>query len=1032
MSKSERLEHNLVLNNFLLNKFGFLVNYQLFKVLSDKKEGYDENGKSYFFNVLKSLPNLEISIDLLEKYDYNIKNYLKQINYKRDIPIQLKYFQYLTILFTEFYLDQLFNNIKDFNENLNGILRNEGKYDLLYSEDHLMKVAYWMATGSGKTLIMHINYLQFLNYNIGKNKINYDNIILITPNENLSKQHLDEFKKSSIDSEIFSNSNQGYFVTFLNPKKVKIIDIHKISEEKKGQGVSIDKEYFGSKNILFVDEGHKGSGGDVWKNLREYISQEGFTFEYSATFGQAINRPGKQQKELFTEYSKAIIFDYSYHYFHNDGYGKDYRILNLKENVYKKSKNTLMLANLLAFFEQKLIYKEIKDEIRDYNIEEPLWIFVGSKVTGKNQQSDIFEIITFINNFMKNNDNWVIETISNILKGKSDILDKKNRDIFSPRYPEKKLEFLRKHISNPKTIYDKIIQDIFHSKKPSKLCLVDLKKTGGEVALKLVNSDYFGVITIGDKSSFLKLVKSKGKKDFIFQEDVFSRSIFDDINRKDSNINILIGAKKFIEGWDSWRVSNMGLLNIGKREGTQIIQLFGRGVRLKGKKMSLKRSNYVEAKHPDYLTALETLNIFGIKANYMDQFREFLESEGINTDNFLEYSIPIKIEDKFLKKNLQIPIVDEEKFQSEYFFELKFDNSINVRVDLIPRGEIIESQKDLGIQATTVKGAYPIPNEYLDLLDWDEIFFDLYNYRSDREWWNIIFTKEILHRIISMAQYSLYCIPKMLQIKKFEEINSIEEIVKIILRKYLYSFYNRTKNEWMKNNMSLVTLNKDHSNFKNYKITVNEKRPFIVSEIQNLVENYFNDFLIGEKNGEYLRNAYFNEHLYQPLLVDSENFMITPKGILEKGEEDFIKNLRYFIDKKPDILKNKEIYLLRNLPKIGIGFFENYYFYPDFILWILEGDKQNIIFVDPKGLVFIQEGLENRKLRLNKDIKNIEETLVGETGKQITLDSFIISVSAYQTVKSNFTSDRGTLEKNNILFQEDPKHIEKLFVSVIE
>ena len=38
-----------------------------------------------------------------------------------------------------------------------------------------------------------------------------------------------------------------------------------------------------------------------------------------------------------------------------------------------------------------------------------------------------------------------------------------------------------------------------------------------------------------------------------------------------------------MEGWNSWRVSNMGLLNIGRNEGSEIIQLFGRGVRLRGR-----------------------------------------------------------------------------------------------------------------------------------------------------------------------------------------------------------------------------------------------------------------------------------------------------------------------------------------------------------------------------------------------------------------------------------------------------------------
>jgi hypothetical protein len=61
-----------------------------------------------------------------------------------------------------------------------------------------------------------------------------------------------------------------------------------------------------------------------------------------------------------------------------------------------------------------------------------------------------------------------------------------------------------------------------------------------------------------------------------------------------------IGSKKFIEGWDCWRVSAMGLMHVGRAEGTQIIQFFGRGVRLKGYVWSLKRSGHA---NPPYRPA---------------------------------------------------------------------------------------------------------------------------------------------------------------------------------------------------------------------------------------------------------------------------------------------------------------------------------------------------------------------------------------------------------------------------------------------
>ena len=40
----------------------------------------------------------------------------------------------------------------------------------------------------------------------------------------------------------------------------------------------------------------------------------------------------------------------------------------------------------------------------------------------------------------------------------------------------------------------------------------------------------------------------------------FSDSLFHEINKEDSTVKLLIRWKKFTEGWNSWRVSTMGLM----------------------------------------------------------------------------------------------------------------------------------------------------------------------------------------------------------------------------------------------------------------------------------------------------------------------------------------------------------------------------------------------------------------------------------------------------------------------------------------
>jgi superfamily II DNA/RNA helicase len=60
-----------------------------------------------------------------------------------------------------------------------------------YTADDLNKVCYQNATGSGKTLVMHVNLLQFRHYAREADRADeLSRVILLTPNEALSKQHI--------------------------------------------------------------------------------------------------------------------------------------------------------------------------------------------------------------------------------------------------------------------------------------------------------------------------------------------------------------------------------------------------------------------------------------------------------------------------------------------------------------------------------------------------------------------------------------------------------------------------------------------------------------------------------------------------------------------------------------------------------------------------------------------------------------------------------------------------------------------------
>ena len=97
-------------------------------------------------------------------------------------------------------------------------------------------------------------------------------------------------------------------------KTIEIIDIHKLREDMGAKTVAIDA--FEGNNLVLVDEGHRGASSSVegvWMNARSRLCEQGFSFEYSATFGQAVKGRGTLEKQ----YAKCILFDYSYRYFYN-------------------------------------------------------------------------------------------------------------------------------------------------------------------------------------------------------------------------------------------------------------------------------------------------------------------------------------------------------------------------------------------------------------------------------------------------------------------------------------------------------------------------------------------------------------------------------------------------------------------------------------------------------------------------------------------------------------------------------------------
>ena len=235
--------YKLVLNQWLFSLFGLSSDdgfypmngrrvplleafTQRFQIGENTAEGLDENNIHRFHTALvnqveplEALPN-----DLLLEYDQNIVRHTQRLNERRlargEEPIVWKYFQYLTLLFTEIYLDRYFRDpapcwhrSTDRSRGYNAdkpdpdkvpcstarAMRRRNSISLPLERDRL-----------GQDPLMHANILQYQRYveKHGRSR-HLNRIILLTPNEGLSIQHLGEFQAAGFQAELFDKDGRG-------------------------------------------------------------------------------------------------------------------------------------------------------------------------------------------------------------------------------------------------------------------------------------------------------------------------------------------------------------------------------------------------------------------------------------------------------------------------------------------------------------------------------------------------------------------------------------------------------------------------------------------------------------------------------------------------------------------------------------------------------------------------------------------------------------------------------------------------------
>jgi hypothetical protein len=409
-----------------------------------------------------------------------------------------------------------------------------------------------------------------------------------------------------------------------------------------------------------------------------------------------------------------------------------------------------------------------------------------------------------------------------------------------------------------------------------------IKGNENEIALRASEAggdSPFGLIYIGKASDLTALIKpAYGIEQ---SEDAMNDAWFPTIDQPGSPVNFLVGAKMFIEGWSSWRVSAMGLINIGKSEGSEIIQLFGRGVRLLGVNRGLKRSSHVIGKIPLAklrlaLPLLERLFVFAIDSRYMEKFREKLDLEGVDGSGFLEYELELwrTIDHK------KLPDLAMPEWPGETAFRERaaavFDR---VHLGNVPTRRRITARHESRFQAQASdqhfdRGGGGLVEKKLseciwgNLIDREALYLRLVAYARERSFDNLAFGVSFLRQFIDDHADDLIiaAAEDFHRPATWRDRRRLEDVVFDLLKDALDRIYRRAQQGWETRNMTIPRLGKDHADYTfAYRIRVPQRlaltAPQFITDLNTLLSHCpKREWTGAEPIAAVVR---FGDHLYQ-------------------------------------------------------------------------------------------------------------------------------------------------------------------------
>ncbi|WRC57176.1 DEAD/DEAH box helicase family protein [Helicobacter pylori] len=798
---------------------------------------------------------------------------------------------------------------------LNPLLKSHFKVenDCVRFENFINRLAFYMATGSGKTIVI-IKLVELLSVAIRMGLIPKKNIMFFSANENLIQQFKKEIEKY--------NRNKDYSkqIDFKNLKSVKNKDFYRtpkgsfiekialfyyradlMSDEESKENLLNYKDYWDNgENYVILDEAHKGNKSESKRQaIFSLLSLKGFLFNFSATF--------TEESDLIT-----AVYNLSVGEWVKLGYGKE-SVLLKKNNLNDREKEIALLKALLLLGMQKRYQTE------GY-FYDPLMLVFTHSVNVKNSDAEIF--FKTLARVIENDDG------SDFLKAKEDLLEelKDPEFLFSDGKDQKyKIEVFKESLN--RLDFKGLKEAVFYASNGHIEVIIN-PKNNQEIAFKLNTSDkVFCLIRIGDITEWirekLKSVKVVSKN-LSFKEE----SYFSQIDK--SSINILVGSRAFDTGWDSTRPSVILFLNIGLDDDAKklVKQSFGRGVRIESVKNQRQRLAYLdidEAIKKDLkpnAAMLETL--FVIPTNHASleailKFQKESENGGENRGSWHE----IKLEKTPIKHALFVPCYRKEQTNA-----LKIPPSASFKMSEKNFKDLKEYFHLMSEKHFILKHEIYNPNDYALLKDMiqKEHFkkVSTWHYKDLDDLISILKKRLYLNQKVPKDEFNALDNEKIVHFKRIKvRADKKEELVKTIQEVKEYAPLDK---ETLKN-----------------KIAQGEIDPYDK-------EKHKQDRTFKVDDAELLK---LKEHYYTPL-IKAKNCDWLKHVVKVKSESDFLEELLKITE---TLQENYDFWAFskidEHLDNLFIPYIDNgateRCFFPDFIFWLEKSGTQIICFIDPKG-----------------------------------------------------------------------------------